>query len=86
MIALDSLERLARLPIDDSFGNFLVHYEYKSDPNVEGGNAGFYLRDQWEIQIFKETTTDPHTEGRSIRFTPFRRQLATRPTNGTKWT
>ena len=47
---------------NESFGNFLVHYEYRSDPKAEGGNAGFYLRDQWEIQIFKETTTDNHTD------------------------
>ncbi len=31
---------------NDKFGNFLVHYEYKSD-----GNSGFFLRDLWEIQI-----------------------------------
>jgi hypothetical protein len=47
----------------EPFGNFLVHYEYRSDPGVEGGNGGFYLRDQWEIQIYKETTDDPHTDG-----------------------
>ncbi len=35
----------------EKFGNFLVHYEYKSDPASGHGNSGFYLRDQWEIQI-----------------------------------
>lgn len=35
----------------EPFGNFLVHYEYRSDPAKEGGNSGFYFRDQWELQI-----------------------------------
>jgi len=48
---------------NEAFGNFLVHYEYRSDPKVEGGNSGFYLRDQWEIQILRETTKDPHSDG-----------------------
>ena len=34
----------------EAFGNFLVHYEYRSQ-----GNSGFYLRDQWEIQINRAT-------------------------------
>jgi len=48
----------------DSFGNFLVHYSYRSDPDIEGGNSGFYLRNQWEIQILKTSRTDnAHTDG-----------------------
>ena len=34
-----------------SYGNFLAFYQYRSDPKIHGGNSGFYLRDQWEIQI-----------------------------------
>ena len=46
------------------YGNFLVHYAYKSDPSVEGGNSGFYLRDQWEIQIYKDSRLDnKHSDG-----------------------
>jgi hypothetical protein len=48
----------------EPFGNFLVHYAYKSDPSIEGGNSGFYLRDQWEIQIYRETKLDDkHSDG-----------------------
>jgi len=48
----------------DSYGNFLVHYAYKSDPKIEGGNSGFYLRDQWEIQILGHTDLkDKHSDG-----------------------
>ncbi len=43
----------------ESFGNFLVYYSCKSDPNVEGGNSGFYLRDQWEIQIHRRASAHP---------------------------
>lgn len=41
------------------YGNFLVHYEYRVDPTKDGGNSGFYLRNQWEIQIFRDQ--DPIT-------------------------
>ncbi len=34
-----------------SYGNFLAFYQYRSDPKIHGGNSGFYLRNQWEIQI-----------------------------------
>ncbi len=51
----------------EAFGNFLVHYEYKSDPKVAGGNSGFYLRNQWEIQILNDSSADPqggkHSDG-----------------------
>jgi hypothetical protein len=48
----------------ESFGNFLVHYAYKSDPTKDGGNSGFYLRDQWEIQIYKQSSlTNKHADG-----------------------
>jgi 3-keto-disaccharide hydrolase len=48
----------------EPFGNFLVHYSYRSDPKVEGGNGGFYLRDQWEIQILDHPDTkEPHSDG-----------------------
>jgi hypothetical protein len=47
----------------ESFGNFLVHYEYRSDPTIEDGNSGFYLRDQWEIQILKESTEKNNSDG-----------------------
>jgi hypothetical protein len=47
-----------------SYGNFLVHYEYRSDPKVGDGNSGFYLRDQWELQINKTQRTDEsHSDG-----------------------
>jgi hypothetical protein len=47
-----------------SYGNFLAYYAYRSDPTKEGGNSGFYLRDQWEIQIFGEQRTDEsHSDG-----------------------
>jgi hypothetical protein len=44
---------------DEKFGNFLVHYAYRADPDrkQEFGNSGFYLRDQWEIQILAEQST-----------------------------
>lgn len=46
------------------YGNFLLHYEYRSDPKVEGGNSGFYLRDQWEIQILRTSGPDQkHGDG-----------------------
>ena len=49
---------------DESFGNFLVYYAYRSDPKVEGGNSGFYLRDQWEIQILgSQGTGQEHGDG-----------------------
>jgi hypothetical protein len=48
----------------EKFGNFVVHYEYKSNPKAEGGNSGFYLRDQWEIQIHgDQSTTNKHGDG-----------------------
>lgn len=47
----------------ESFGNFLVHYEYKSGTS-EGGNSGFYLRDQWEIQIYGTSSLgETHDDG-----------------------
>ncbi len=46
------------------YGNFLLHYEYRSDPEVEGGNSGLYLRDQWEIQILRSSGPDQkHGDG-----------------------
>lgn len=39
----------------ESFDNFLVHYAYRCNPDVGKGNSGFYLRDQWEIQILAES-------------------------------
>ena len=48
----------------ESFGNFLVHYAYRSQPTPEGENSGFYLRDQWEIQILsRQSLTDKHSDG-----------------------
>ncbi len=40
-----------------SYRNFLAHYEYKVDKTIDGGNSGFYLRDQWEIQIYSTQNT-----------------------------
>ena len=37
-----------------------------SDTTVEGsdGNSGFYLRDQWELQIYgRQQTNEPHSDG-----------------------
>ncbi len=46
------------------YGNFLVHYEYRSDPTKHAGNSGFYLRNQWEIQIERNQGTDnKHGDG-----------------------
>lgn len=46
------------------YGNFLVYYCYKSDPNADGGNSGFYLRNQWELQIFSTASlVDSHRDG-----------------------
>ncbi len=48
----------------EEFGDFLVHYEYKSDPGIHGGNSGFYLRNQWEIQIHGSASTgNKHGDG-----------------------
>ncbi len=48
----------------ENFGNFIAYYAYKSNSKTEGGNSGFYLRDQWEIQIFKDSSlTDKHRDG-----------------------
>lgn len=47
---------------NEAFGNFLVHYEYKSGPG--DANSGFYLRDQWEIQIeSKNDLSSKHSDG-----------------------
>jgi len=57
-------DRGADLRTKGEFANFLVHWEYKSDPKIGTGNSGFYLRDQWEIQINKEqSTTNKHGDG-----------------------
>jgi len=65
-----------------SFGNFLVHYEYRSDPKVHGGNSGFYLRDQWEIQILsRQSTTNPHSDGSLYSIYPPARLARHGPTN-----
>lgn len=37
-----------------SYGNFLLHYEYKSNPDTCEGNSGLSLRSQWEVQILTE--------------------------------
>lgn len=44
----------------ETFENYLLHYEYKSH-----GNAGFFLRDLWEIQIVNSAGEEPtkHTDG-----------------------
>lgn len=58
--------RLKDMWTREHFENFLVHYEYKSDPDPkkDGGNSGFYLRDQWEIQIHGASSlTNKHADG-----------------------
>ena len=39
-------QRIVDIQTEEVFGDFLVHYEYKSL-----GNSGVFLRDLWEIQI-----------------------------------
>ncbi|MBI4600695.1 MAG: DUF1080 domain-containing protein [Planctomycetes bacterium] len=47
---------------NEAFGNFLVHYEYRS--GSDDRNSGFYLRDQWEIQIEgKNHLSNKHMDG-----------------------
>ena len=47
-----------------AFRDFLVHWEYRSDPGQQGGNSGFYLRDQWEVQILGAQSLDEkHCDG-----------------------
>lgn len=52
---------------ENKFGDFLVHYEYKSE-----GNSGFYLRNLWEIQIENSHGLEPgkHTDGALYDFFP----------------
>lgn len=48
----------------EEFGNFLAYYSYKSNPEADGGNSGFYLRNQWEIQIHSQnSTSNKHGDG-----------------------
>ncbi len=51
---------------NEKFENFLVYYCYKSNPSAEAenGNSGFYFRNQWEIQIYKDGSIDrKHGDG-----------------------
>lgn len=59
--------RIRDLITDETFGDCLVHYEYRSE-----GNSGFYLRNLWEIQIentFGEQATK-NTDGALYDFYP----------------
>ncbi|MBN1442022.1 MAG: DUF1080 domain-containing protein [Planctomycetes bacterium] len=56
----------------ESLGNFLAYYCYKSDSREEdsegrkisdrSGNSGFYLRNQWEIQVLSHQEADPENK------------------------
>jgi hypothetical protein len=48
----------------ESFGNFLLHYEYRVNPSEGDGRSGVYLRNQWEIEISPtQTTVDRDRDG-----------------------
>jgi hypothetical protein len=69
-----------------SFGNFLVHYEYRSDPKIEGGNAGFIFVISGRSRSSGRRRPTRTPTAPSTRSTPCRRRLATGPTGGTRWT
>lgn len=65
--SLTNPTKMRDLITEENFGDFLIHYEYKST-----GNSGLYLRNLWEIQIENshDVQATKNTDGALYDFYP----------------